>query len=276
MFSHHWQRLGCSKQLPTHHSGVASRALRALWDQMANSLESGATRAFSFRLVPSHNIVRPIKAESSPHMRVLLLLFSPYLYPHSMPKLFSCFPDLRKGSLLWLHGVPCLGFEPSLLQEAPNFISLLAEVSAFCPTLSSNLPTPKLIYLPMFYDYVSCLEAGFCIRYSFSKVISRLFSVWYSSINLCMYLLISKHLWVILVIVLGAGLQRQKTSSYSLEPYQPSERNVHRQRESCVLSAAGDSAGCYDGMGWWGKDQGKAGEEQFPGLVTLSHLLKGK
>lgn len=209
MFSHHWQRLGSSKQLPTHHSGVASRALHTPWDRMANSLESGATRVFSFRLVPSHSIVRPIKAESSPHVRVLLLLFSPYLYPHSMPKLFSCFPDLRKGSLLWLHRAPCLWFEPSLPQEAPNFISLLAEVSAFCPTLSPNLPTPKPIYLPMFYDYGSCLEAGFCVRYSLSKVISRLFSVWHSSINLSMYLVISKHLWTILVIVLGAGLQRQ-------------------------------------------------------------------
>lgn len=145
MFSHCWQRLGCSQKLSTRHSVVASRTVYTPWDWMANSLESGATQAFCFRLVPSHSIVHPIKAESSPHVRVLLLLFP-------LEERFSALAP-------W---VPCLGFGPSLPQEAPNFISLLAEVSAFCPTLSPNLPAPKPIYLSMFYDYGSCLEVGFC------------------------------------------------------------------------------------------------------------------
>lgn len=70
--------------------------------------------------------------------------------------------------------------------------------------------------------------------------------------------------------MLGAGLLRQKASSYSYETYQPTERKVHRQRESYVLSIVGDSAGCCDTMGQRGTDQGRAGEGQCLGLAILS------
>lgn len=81
-----------------------------------------------------------------------------------------------------------------------------------------------------------------------------------------MYLLISKHLWTILVIVLGAGLQRQKTSSYSHEPYQLSERKVHRQKEPCVLSAAGDSAAAMTACGGGARARAGRVKNNFLGL----------
>lgn len=84
-----------------------------------------------------------------------------------------------------------------------------------------------------------------------------------------MYLLIRKHVGTILGVVLGAELQRQKTSSLSQEPYEPTRRNSAQTGE--VLCAEQCGRQCWLLLGsWWDTDWGRAGEGQCPGLVALS------
>lgn len=73
-----------------------------------------------------------------------------------------------------------------------------------------------------------------------------------------MYLSISNHLRTILGIVLGAGLQRQKTSAYSHEPYEPTEWQVYKGNQSCVLSVCGRQLAAMTTVGWWVPKEGGA------------------
>lgn len=84
-----------------------------------------------------------------------------------------------------------------------------------------------------------------------------------------MYLLIRKHVGVVLGIALGAELQRQKTSPLSQEPYEPIGR-IGAQTWG-ILCAEQCGRQCWLLWGsWWDTDWGRAGEGQCPGLVTLS------
>lgn len=133
MFPHRWQHLGCSQQLPTHSVASRTASYPLGWDSKHAGVRDNSG------LFPAHSPLPTVLCAWSKLKPVLMGEFPPYLYLHPMPRhvLMPSRPEERFSALAsW---ALCLGFESCLPQAAPDSISSLAGVLAFCLTLSSSL-----------------------------------------------------------------------------------------------------------------------------------------